>query len=416
MMTVTEFLDNSYTSFHACENAAKMLDEAGFTRVSLGAPLSLKPGSKHYVVKNDSALVAFRVGSLGSYGFNVVASHIDSPCLHVKGNALLSCREGKRLNVEEYGGLVMYSMLDIPLRIAGRAVYENGGELTAKTVASEALFNIPGQAIHQNREVNDKCGFNTQTDMLPLVGDAEDVYSLVGGGNIADADLYAVPAVKAYRSGAKGELLVSPRIDNLTSVYASVRAIIDCDPSGVAVCACFDNEEIGSMTRQGARSSLLLSVLRKLNRALGKTDDDFLSAVDNGMLLSADNGHAVHPAHPEKSDPAIAPVIGGGVVVKHHVNYATDGLSSAAIKILAKTRGVRIQEYYNRSDARCGSTLGPMASAITGLGACDVGLAQLAMHSALETVGYDDIAEMQKLMTAFFSASFVKTSDGLKVD
>ena len=170
------------------------------------------------------------------------------------------------------------------------------------------------------------------------------------------------------------------------------------------------------MTRQGARSSLLLSVLRKLNRALGKTDDDFLSAVDNGMLLSADNGHAVHPAHPEKSDPAIAPVIGGGVVVKHHVNYATDGLSSAAIKILAKTRGVRIQEYYNRSDARCGSTLGPMASAITGLGACDVGLAQLAMHSALETVGYDDIAEMQKLMTAFFSASFVKTSDGLKVD
>ena len=173
-MTVTEFLDNSYTAFHACENAAKMLDEAGFTRVSLGAPLSLKPGSKHYVVKNDSALVAFRVGSLGSYGFNVVASHTDSPCLHVKGNALLSCREGKRLNVEEYGGLVMYSMLDIPLRIAGRAVYENGGELTAKTVASEALFNIPGQAIHQNREVNDKCGFNTQTDMLPLVGDAED--------------------------------------------------------------------------------------------------------------------------------------------------------------------------------------------------------------------------------------------------
>lgn len=414
-MTVIEFLDSSYTAFHACENAAKMLDEAGFTRVSLFSKLALAPGSKHYVVKNDSAIVAFRVGKSG-YGFNVIASHTDSPSLHVKGNALLDNREGKRLNVEEYGGLVMYSMVDIPLKIAGRAVYETADGLVAKTVVSDGVFNIPGQAIHQNREVNDKCGFNTQVDMLPLIGDATDVYSLIGGGEIVDADLYAVPAVKAYRSGAKSEFLVSPRIDNLTSVYSSVRAIIDCEPTGVAVCACFDNEEIGSMTKQGARSSLLLSVLKKINAALGKTRDDFYAATENGMLLSADNGHAVHPAHPEKSDPAIAPVLNGGVVIKHHVNYATDGLSSAAIKVLLKRCGAAYQEYYNRSDARCGSTLGPMASAITGLNACDVGLAQLAMHSALETVGYDDIANMQKFMTAFYSARFTKTDRGVKVE
>ena len=415
-MTVTEFLDSSYTAFHACENAAKMLDEAGFTRVSLSDKLSLSPGAKHYVVKNDSAIVAFRVGNRGGYGFNVIASHTDSPSLHVKGNTLIASREGKRLNVEEYGGLVMYSMVDIPLKIAGRAVYETANGLTAKTVVSDGVFNIPGQAIHQNREVNDKCGFNTQIDMLPLCGDATDVYSLIGGGEIVDADLYAVPAVKAYRAGAKSEFLVSPRIDNLTSVYSSIGAIIDCEPAGIAVCACFDNEEIGSMTKQGARSSLLLSVLKKINAATGKNDDEYYAAIENGMLLSADNGHAVHPAHPEKSDPAIAPAINGGIVIKHHVNYATDGLSSAAVKVLLKRCGATYQEYYNRSDARCGSTLGPMASAITGLNACDVGLAQLAMHSALETVGYDDIERMRKLMTEFCSASFVKTADGLKVE
>lgn len=415
-MTVTEFLDSSYTAFHACENAAKMLDEAGFIRVSLSDRIEPKPGDKYYFVKNDSALVAFRVGKHGGYGFNVIAGHTDSPSLHVKGNALLDSKEGKRVNVEEYGGLVMYSMVDIPLKIAGRAVYETENGLVAKTVVSDGTFNIPGQAIHQNREVNDRCGFNTQTDMLPLAGDAADVYSLVGGGAIVDADLYAVPAVKAYRSGAKAEFLVSPRIDNLTSVYSSIRAIIDGEPAGIAVCACFDNEEIGSMTKQGARSSLLFSVLRKINSGLGKTDDEFYAAIENGMLLSADNGHAVHPAHPEKSDPAIAPVVNGGVVIKHHVNYATDGLSSAAIKVLLKRCGVEYQEYYNRSDARCGSTLGPMASAITGLNACDVGLAQLAMHSALETVGYADVDRMQKFMTAFYSARFVKTPSGLKVE
>lgn len=415
-MTVTEFLDSSYTAFHACENAAKMLDEAGFIRVSLSDKIAPKPGDKYYFVKNDSALVAFRVGKHGGYGFNVIASHTDSPSLHVKGNSLLDGKEGKRVNVEEYGGLVMYSMVDIPLKIAGRAVYETENGLVAKTVVSDGTFNIPGQAIHQNREVNDRCGFNTQTDMLPLAGDAADVYSLVGGGEIVDADLYAVPAVKAYRSGAKSEFLVSPRIDNLTSVYSSVRAIIDGEPAGIAVCACFDNEEIGSMTKQGARSSLLFSVLRKLNAGLGKNDDEFYAAIENGMLLSADNGHAVHPAHPEKSDPAIAPVVNGGIVIKHHVNYATDGLSSAAIKVLLKRCGVAYQEYYNRSDARCGSTLGPMASAITGLNACDVGLAQLAMHSALETVGYADVDRMQKFMTAFYSARFVKTPSGLKVE
>lgn len=415
-MTVTEFLDSSYTAFHACENAAKMLDEAGFIRVSLSDKIAPKPGDKYYFVKNDSALVAFRVGNHGGCGFNVIASHTDSPSLHVKGNTLLDSKEGKRVNVEEYGGLVMYSMVDIPLKIAGRAVYETENGLVAKTVVSDGTFNIPGQAIHQNREVNDRCGFNTQTDMLPLAGDSTDVYSLVGGGEIIDADLYAVPAVKAYRSGAKAEFLVSPRIDNLTSVYSSVRAIIDSEPAGIAVCACFDNEEIGSMTKQGARSSLLFSVLRKINAGLGRTDDEFYAAIENGMLLSADNGHAVHPAHPEKSDPAIALVINGGVVIKHHVNYATDGLSSAAIKVLLKRCGVAYQEYYNRSDARCGSTLGPMASAITGLNACDVGLAQLAMHSALETVGYADVDRMQKFMTAFYSARFVKTQSGLKVE
>lgn len=411
---IRRFLDQSYTAYHAVKNAKEYLEENGFVRVYGGEMGKLVSGGKYYLIKNDSALIAFVVGSLENYAFNIAESHTDSPCLKIKGNKLLDSAEGKKLNVERYGGLILHSMLDIPLKIAGRVMCSDGNGVKTKLVESDFFVNIPSVAIHHNPEVNDKLSLNVQIDMCPLVGECEDVYSLFGE-KIIDGDLYVVPAVKGYLSGKNSEFLVSPRIDNLTSVYASIVSLAHCNPKGVAVSALFDNEEIGSLTKQGAQSAWLTETLREINFSLGYGEEDFVKAKNNGFILSIDNGHAVHQAHPEKSDVSEKVYLNKGIVIKHHVNYSTDGLSSAVFKAILEQSGVEYQDYYNRSDLRCGSTLGLMSSAALQMNACDIGLAQLAMHSAVETVGYSDIEKMEKAVKAFYDASITEKDGNVKI-
>ncbi len=402
-MNIERFLQTSYTAFHAVENAVGMLRENGFAELKETAPFRVEKGGKYYVVKNGSAVIAFRVENAAD-GFRLAESHVDSPALKVKGNTLIDSPEGKRLNVEKYGGMLLYSFLDIPLKIAGRIVYaDTEGSVKERLVCSDFNVNVPSLAIHHNPNANDSLALNPQTDMLPLVVDGDSVYGLLAPETqVLDADLFVVPDVAPYRSGAKKELLVSPRIDNLTSAYASVNALVAAAPRGVAVACLFDNEEVGSETKQGACSRFLSSVIGRIADASGFTSEEKEIAIAKSFALSIDNGHAVHPAHPEKSDIAERVYLNKGIVIKHHVNYATDGASSARVKALLAKRGIPYQDYYNRSDLRCGSTLGLVTSADLGIPVCDIGLAQLAMHSAVETVGYNDVDTMQQAVTAFF--------------
>ncbi len=413
-MDIKTFLDNGYTAYHAVSEAKTILREEGFSELRLDENWSIEEGGKYYVTKNGTCLIAFRIGK--RFSFMVAESHTDSPSLHVKGNSLIPSPEGKRLNVEKYGGMILYSFTDIPLKIAGRLIIDDNGKLREKIVASNFFVNVPSLAIHHNPTVNDGCALNVQNDMLPLIGDVDDLYSAFSSENVIDADLYVVPATESYYSGAKGEFLCSPRIDNLTSVYSSVRAICSTEPKGIAVAACFDNEEIGSRTKQGADSVLLETILKKISRALKKTEEEYLSACETGFLLSIDNAHAVHPAHPEKFDPAEKVVLNGGIVVKHHVNYSTDALSSAIVKTILDRADVPRQDYYNRSDMRCGSTLGLMSSSALSMNACDVGIAQLAMHSAIETAGKYDVERMEKFIEAFFETSLCVSEDGVSLN
>lgn len=412
-MDIKSYLDNSYTAYHAVANASAMLDEEGFSELRLDENWTLEEGGKYYVKKNGTCLIAFRIGEQFSY--MVAESHTDSPSLHVKGNSLIPSPEGKRLNVEKYGGAILYSLTDIPLKLAGRLVVNDNGTLRERTVVSDFFLNVPSLAIHHNPNVNDGCALNVQTDMLPLIGDIDDLYSTLTTEEVIGSDLYVVPAVECYQSGAKGEYVCSPRIDNLTSVYASIRALLSTEPRGIAVAACFDNEEIGSRTKQGADSVLLETILRKISRSLNKTEEEYLAACENGFLLSIDNAHAVHPAHPEKFDPAEKVVLNGGIVVKHHVNYSTDALSSAIVKTILDRADIPRQDYYNRSDLRCGSTLGLMSSASLSMNACDVGIAQLAMHSAIETAGKEDLMRMEKFIRSFFSTSLESKDGGISI-
>ena len=396
-----EFLNTSYTAYHSVLNAVSILKDCGFEEITSENP-KIEVGGKYYITKNSSAVIAFKVGDISNYAFNIAGSHTDSPCFRVKGNKLFDSAEGKRFNVEKYGGMLMYSFLDIPLRLAGRVFVKTPNGVEQKIVQSKRLFNIPSLCIHHNPTANDNLALSTQNDMCPLAQEGESVYEFVSDDKVVDADLFVSPAIPAYESG---KLLCSPRLDNLTSVYTSIRALANCKAKGVAIAACFDNEEIGSATKQGAASVFLTDVLHTINRGLGKTEADFASACKNGFVLSVDNGHAVHPAHPEKSDPRERVYLGGGIVIKHHTNYSTDGLSAAVVKSIFDKAGVEHQDYYNNSDGRCGGTIGLIASTHLAMNACDIGLAQLAMHSAIETVDSLDIVKMESGIKAFFETS-----------
>ena len=402
-MDIKEFLDSSYTAFQAVDNGIKMLFDAGFERIDPAKSPEIKVGGKYFFTVNSTTLIAFKIGK--EKKFYVAESHTDSPALRIKGNKTIDSPEGKRLNVEKYGGLVLFSLVNSPLKIAGRIIEKTENGVKEKNVVSPFTVNIPALCIHHNAEVNDKLSLSVQKDMLPLVGNVDDIYSVLSDNEVIDGDLFVVPSTSAFVSGAHGEYLCSPRIDNLTSVYASIKALIGSDGEGIQIACCFDNEEIGSLTKQGANSALLENTLRFIMRSVGGTEEDFAAAVSDGYILSVDNAHAVHPAHPEKSDPVEKVVMNGGIVIKHHTNYSTDALSSAILKTILDKADVKYQDYYNNSDIRCGGTIGLVTSARLNMKACDIGLAQLAMHSGIETIGLNDIPVMESCIKAFFSTT-----------
>lgn len=404
-MQLKEFLDNSFTAYHTTANVVRFLEENGFCPLVMGEEWNVRSGGKYYVTRNGSSVIAFRIGKRKV--FDICESHTDSPSFKVKGNRLV-IGDVNRLNTETYGGGILYSFFDRPLKVAGRLLVETDNGVEERLVVSKYDVVIPSLAIHHNPTVNDGCAVNTQSDTLPLFSqNGRGLYETLTDGSVLDADLFVIPATQAFNGGADGEFLCSARLDNLTSVYASVNALVNCVPNGIAVAACLDNEEIGSGTRQGS-PSFIDQTLNAVSDALKLTERERLYARENGFVISSDNGHALHPAHAEKADVCNKTLLNGGVVIKHHVNYATDGLTSALVKKLLKDNNIKYQDYYNRSNLRCGSTLGLATARQLGMRVCDVGIAELAMHSACETCGTEDISAMQSFMTAFLSSGIDK--------
>lgn len=411
---ICEFLNQSLTAYHATENVCQMLKQNGFTRLVLGENWRIETGGSYFVTQNDSSVVAFKVGNNKVY--NICESHTDSPCFKVKGNLLVANGALKRLDTEKYGGGLLYSFFDRQLKVAGRVLVETEKGVSQRLVASDYNVVIPSLAVHHNPTANESFSVNAQNDTLPLFSQSEkDLHKTLCSEKVLDSDLYVVPSDNAFFAGVDGEFLCSPRLDNLTSVFASVSALCSCVPQNIAVVACLDNEETGSGTRQGS-PLFLETVLAQLEQSLGFSHAERVFARENGFVLSVDNGHAVHPAHPEKSDPKCSVSMNGGIVVKHHPNYATDGLTSAIFKKLMKAGNVPTQDYYNRSDVRCGTTLGLATARQLQIKTCDIGLAQLAMHSACETVGAKDVELMQRALEVFLSARICNTVDGVGIE
>ncbi len=416
MMTLFDFLENSKTAYHAVENSARILSENGFVRLEENEKRALKEDGKYFVTRNGSALIAFTVGKRRA--FNVVASHADSPCFKIKASPSISADNLVKLNVERYGGGLNYTFLDRPVTIAGRVVLTDGKTYESKTFSSEKTFVVPSVAIHFNRAANDGLKLNPQTDMCPLVsalgekGLEKELVAFAGDKKIADADLFVVPCQKPFRAGYSDELFCSPRIDNLTSAYCSLLGIINAKNKAINVCYIADNEEVGSQTRQGAGSDFLRAVTERIADALGF---DKSIAYADSFMLSFDNAHATHPNHPELSDPTNKTALGGGMVIKHHANfnYTSDAVSSSVLKGVFDKADVKYQDFYMRSDLPCGGTLGAISSSQVSILSADVGLPQLAMHSACETACVKDVDEGIKATTAFFSTAFASGGDGV---
>lgn len=411
-----QFLNNSVTEYNASLNIVEILKNAGFEHLDLTQKWNLKKGGNYFTVKDQTSIIAFKIGlKFDSNGFNIVSSHIDSPNLKIKPNGVISNNNFTSLNTEVYGGPIFNTWFDRPLSIAGRIIVSKDGNLTSKVInVDKDLLVIPNVAIHLNKDPLT----NPQKE-LPLASltKYENVQDLLKNLNIIkdeeliSFDLSVYNRNKAQVIGVNDELFMSPRIDNLECAYTSLQAFINSNSENkVNVYCAFNNEEVGSQTKQGAASTLLYDVLRRVV----KDEELYQINVANSVMMSADNAHAVHPNHSELADPTNKVFMNKGIVIKHNANqrYATDGISEAIVSTLCQKNNVLYQHYTNRSDQRGGSTLGSISTSQVSLITCDIGLAQLAMHSANETSGVEDYNSMIKFLTAFYNSNFsIKDND-----
>lgn len=410
------FIDESPTCFHAVANLEKLLEKQGFLKVSEKERWKLEKGGKYYVNRNGSSLIAFTIPQKKPSGFHMVAAHSDSPCFKIKELPEIAADSYYlKLNVEKYGGMILSTWLDRPLSVAGRIVVKDGDGLRSCLVNLDRdTAIIPNLAIHMNRDINKGVEYNPQTDMQPIVGAVSGKGSLIkqiakAAGvkekDILGSDLFLYNRDKCRLVGVDDAFIAGPRLDDLECAYAGMAALADCTPENyVNLCAVFDNEEVGSGTKQGAASTFLKDVLERISGALGIDEEEYRCLLADSFLISADNAHAIHPNHPGKADETNRPMLNGGIVIKYHGSqkYATDAYSAAIMKDICSRADVPYQSYANRADIAGGSTLGNIAMAQVSVNTVDIGLPQLAMHSALETAGAKDSEYLIKALRIFY--------------
>ena len=420
------FIQHSPSAFHAAAELCRQLEEAGCIRLNEYGQWNIEPGKRYFVTRNQSAVIAFDVPECGLSHFQIVSSHSDSPCFKLKP----SCEDvaaGRmiRLNVERYGGMIMSSWFDRPLSVAGRVIVktETGFETRLADLGRDALL-IPNMPIHFNRDVNDGYKYNPQVDLLPLYADGAETGRLmkdvaqscgVNTQDIVSADLFLYSRMPGSVWGAENEFFSCPRIDDLECAWTSLQAFLNARAENhINVCAVFDNEEVGSTTKQGADSTFMDDVLARVCAALGASDSQKRALVAASFMVSADNAHAVHPNHPEKYDAQNRTFINGGVVIKHNANqkYTTDALSCAVFSAVCQKADVPVQHFVNRSDVLGGGTLGNIANSHVSMNTVDIGLPQLAMHSAYETAGVQDVRHMTDALSNFYATDIRLLGDG----
>ena len=427
MENLLEFIKKSPTMFHATKNFAEILEANGFIKLSENKRWDLHLGGKYYLTRNNSAVLCFTLpNSINELSYNIAAAHTDSPTFKLKPNFTLEKGRYSMLNCEIYGGPILNSWMDRPLNIAGRIIYKDNEGLKTKLLSFDRPMAVLANcSIHYYHELNTGVKLNPQTELVPLVGDKSnaeiDLLGLaakelgINKDSIVSHDLYLAVLDRGTFVGANNDFIMAPQIDNLECSYGIVEAIINSKPNGsINVGGLFDNEEIGSRTRQGAGSQLLSDTLERISDALGYSNVDHKMALANSFMVSADNAQGFHPNYAQKYDPTNAVYMNDGIVIKNAArgSYTTDGMSQAYFKTLCEKAGAKYQLNTNRSDVPGGSTLGAISLGSVSIHSVDIGLPQIAMHSCMETAGARDLDELVKALKEFYSSHLVVNNDG----
>lgn len=419
------YIYESPTAFHVVKNAVSILKKFKFTELKEEDSWKIEKGGKYFVVKNNSALTAFVVGDgeLENDGFKIIGAHTDSPGFKIKPNADIQVENSYvKLNTEVYGGPILNTWMDRPLSIAGRVILKGKNILSPDIKLiniKRPLLVIPNLAIHMNRDINLGIKLNKQIHTLPLLSLVNEKFETsryltkiisdelcVSQEDILDFDLFLYEFEKGTMLGANNEFISSGRLDDLSMVYSGIKSICNSTAkNSTNVMVCFDNEEVGSTTKQGANSPMLLSVLERIAFNLGKNKEDFYRAISKSFMISCDLGHALHPNYQEKSDPVNKPIINKGPIIKMAASqsYTTDAISSAVYKSICNKAKVPFQVFVNRSDEKGGSTIGPISSSHINMTTLDMGLAILSMHSIRELGGVKDYIYAMKSFEEFYN-------------
>jgi aspartyl aminopeptidase len=405
------FIKASPSSHHAAAEGARRLAAAGFAEQQESDDWNCEPGG-HYLVR-DGALIAWRVpdSARSLTPFRILGSHTDATGFTLKPRPDVSAYGWQQVSLEIYGAPLLNSWLDRELGLAGRLVLSDG---TTSLVRTEAIMRIPQLAIHLDRSVNDEgLRLDKQSHTQPVwsVGHPEihvlDHVAQAAGCSVGDIDGYdlraydtAAPAV----FGPHQEFFAAGRLDNLSSMHASVTALINADGGDVVqMVAAFDHEELGSASRSGASGPVLADVVTRISSGLGATLDERYRSLAQSFCLSADTGHAIHPNYSRRHDPVNQPILNSGPLLKINANqrYATDGRSAALWRRICRAAGIRTQEFVSNNAVPCGSTIGPLTATRLGIATVDVGIPTLSMHSARELAGTEDPLALTRAMEVF---------------
>ena len=416
-----KMIEESTSSYNAVDYIKKLLINNNFKELYEDEKwINVKEG-KYFVIRNDASIVAFVTSEKGSNAFNIVTTHCDTPSLLLKPKGE-NVKDGYlKYNIMPYGGLLNYGWLDQPLSLSGRIIYKERGYIKKKIVDfKDMIMVIPSVAIHQNDKANSNLDLNMQTDLQPIISlsnDKEDwnnfLKEKLSNIKIIDYDLHAYNNSKPIIFGINKELLFSPRIDNITSVYSALESFLNSKSKNIKVFCTFNNEEIGSLTEEGADSNFLIDVLK---RVCALMNIDISVALSKSFIISSDNTHAVHPNHDEFADETGKVSLGKGITIIKEVTSTTNSVSSSILKTICDKNNIKYQDSTTKNDLASGSTLSGISLRHLSVLSVDIGIPQLAMHSSCEVCSLNDVYELYKLLKSFYKSNINICSKFIKVE
>lgn len=412
------FITKATCSFTGIKEIKNKLLEKNFCELKENETWNLDTNKKYFVIRNDASIVSFTIGNNSS--FNIICTHIDTPSFKIKPNNVIYEKNYLKINVFPYGGLLNYAWLDEPLSIAGRVIIKNKNTFYKEIIDyQEPLLSIPSVAIHQNDTANDNLNLNSQIDMIPFISLSKiknpikqiikKQVKLKPFEEICDYDLFLYVNTNPIYFGLKKECILSPRIDNLTCTFAALKSFLNQNENqnNTIFCA-FNSEEIGSLTKEGADSSFLMDILKRI---AANTNKDLSIMISNSTLLCADNTHAIHPNHPGNSDITNGSLLNKGIVISKDASSSTDCITSSIFKNICENVNVPYQDFASKNDLTGGSTLSGISLRHVSIDSIDVGLGELAMHGAKEIIGSKDTYFLYLAFKKFYETNIKKEKD-----